>query len=250
MARRSVRLLAAVLCVFTLLAALTGCGGEKAAQLKTGKKLMKDYLSGLGRGAALLDSHVDVLRPDADKLVPSDYVKGTFRAGGAEYEFTVDTVTGEIYTSERLAELTERLTARIASRLGLRPEACVADCLMELWKPAWHEVRSEWPWERAYLGEVLPVSVTDMDAYAAQVLADADTRVLLFLACRDDELYDGRWTAGDLADWDAVEVQLFGFASDEPLPDPETFPTDYIYASDRTRVTLTPEQVDFRAAAQ
>ena len=234
------RLAAALLCAALALAALTGCGN--GAQLRAGQKLMKEYL---GRGAALADSHVDVLRPDVDKLVASDFVKGTFRAGGETYEFAVNTVTGEVYTSERLAELTQCLTTQIAARLGLDPDACVSDCLMELYRPAWQEENSEWPWQRAYLGEVLPVTVTDMDAYAAQCLADENVRVLLYFACRADELYEGRWRTDELEDWEAVEVQLFGFASDEPLPSPETFPRDYHYATDRPRMSLTPAEISW-----
>ena len=148
-----------------LLLALSGCGNS--AQLKEGQKLMKQYLSGLGRGAALLDSHVDVQRPAADTLVASDFVKGSFRANGQTWDFAVDTATGEIYTSERLSEFTDCCVRQIAARLGLDSEY-VADCLMELWRPAWQEEKSEWPRQRAYLGEVLPVGVTDMDAYAAR----------------------------------------------------------------------------------
>lgn len=230
-------------CALILLLALSGCG--HSAQLKEGKKLMKQYLS--GRGASLGDCHVDVLRPAADTLVASDYVKGTFRANGRTWDFAVNTVNGEIYTSERLSEFTDCCVRQIAARLGLDSEY-VADCLMELWRPAWQEEKSEWPRQRAFLGEVLPVGVTDMDAYAAQALEDEDVRILLFLACRDGELREGRWSGETLSDWDAVEVQLFGFSPDEPLPTRETFPKDYHDAADRIRVTLTPDGVRYSPA--
>ncbi len=242
---RAARLVSVWLCAALALSALAGCGAASRAQLTEGQKLMKDYLSGLGRGAALADSHVDVLRPAADKLVASDYVKGSFRAGGETYEFAVNTVTGAVYTSERLAELKERIVAHITARLGLDPGVCVADCLMELWRPAWQEENAEWPWERAYLGEVIPVDVTDMDAYVDEALADQDVRILLYLACRSGELWEGRWSDDELADWDAVEVELFGFADDEPLPSLEIFPSDYHYETDRPRMTLTPTEVRY-----
>lgn len=229
-----------------LLLALSGCGHH--AQLKEGQKLMKQYLSGLGRGAALLDSHVDVLRPAADTLVASDFVKGSFRANGQTWDFAVDTATGEIYTSERLSEFSDCCVRQITARLGLDRSEYVASCLTELWRPAWQEENIEWPWEEAYLGEVLPVGVTDMDAYAAQALEDEDVRILLFLACRDGELREGRWSGDTLSDWDAVEVELFGFSADEPLPTLETFPRDYHYVNDRVRVTVMPGEVRYRPA--
>ncbi len=229
-----------------LLLALSGCG--HSAQLKEGQKLMKQYLSGLGRGAALLDSHVDVLRPAADTLVASDYVKGSFRANGQTWDFAVDTATGEIYTSERLSEFSDCCVRQITARLGLDRSEYVADCLTELWRPAWQEENIEWPWEEAYLGEVVPVGVTDMEAYAARALEDEDVRILLFLACRDGELREERWSGETLSDWDAVEVQLFGFSDAEPLPTLETFPRDYHYVNDRVRVTVMPGEVRYRPA--
>lgn len=239
-------LFSALAAALALLLTLTGCGAASSAQLKAGQKLIKAYLSDLGSGAVLQDSHVDVLRPEADKLVASDFVEGTFRAGGETYEFAVNTVTGEIYTSERLPELTEKLTARLTARLGLPSDACTADCLMELSRPAWQEESAEWPWLRAFLGHVVPVSAVDLDDYAAQTLADEDVRILLYLACPADELWDGRWSSDDLAGWENVEIQLFGFAADEPLPTRETFPSSYLYGSDRPRMTLTPEAVLYR----
>ena len=247
MTRRKPSLFFSALAALALLLTLTGCGAANGAQLKAGQKLMKAYLSDRGSGAALQNCHVDVLRPEADKLVASDFVEGTFRAGGETFEFAVNTVTGEIYTSERLPELTEKLTARLTARLGLPSDACVADCLMELSRPAWQEESTEWPWLRAHLGHVLPVRAGDLDAYAAQILADEDVRILLYLACPADELRDGRWSTGDLAGWENVEIQLFGFAADEALPTLETFPVDYLYCSDHPRVTLTPETVQFRS---
>ena len=223
----------ALLALFLLLA-LAGCGG--GAELKTGQKLIKEYLS--GRGAEITECYVEMLRPDGTKPVASDFVKGSFRVGGADYNFAVNTVTGAVYTSERLAELNERIVARIAAQLGLDARDCLADCLVTLYAPPWQTPNAEWPWARSCLGSVLPVDLADMDACAAQLLADENARILLYLACRADELYEGRWTVADMAGWEAVEVHLFGFAADEPLPAAETFPRDYFDASDRPQMTL------------
>ena len=209
---------------------------------------MKQYLSGLGRGAALLDSRVQILRPAADALAASDFVLGTFRVGSAQYEFAVSTATGEIFTSERLAEFQDCCTRRIAAQLGLQDCEYTAYCLMELYAPAWQEEKSEWPYERAYLGALIPAGVTDMDAYAAQAISDGNVRILLYLACRSSELREGRWSAEALSDWDAVEADLFGFAEDEALPSLDTFPRDYHYATDRPRMTLSSTQIRYSPA--
>ena len=233
-ARRAV----CALLILALLLTLAGCGGAKAAQLRTGRKLMKAYLSGLGGGAALESGYVEVLRPDADKLVATDFVKGLFRAGGETYEYAVNTVTGGIYTSERFAEFAACCAAQALSRLGLDADDCVTVCGMTLYAQPWQTPRSEWPWERSCLGQVLPADTADMDGYVSRALADEDVRVQLFIACRADELREGRWNADTLSDWKSVEVRLFGFAPDEPLPTAETFPKDYFYAADRPCITL------------
>ena len=213
------------LLALSLLLALAGCGGS--AQLNAGQKIIRDYLS--GRNARITESYVELLRPDGTKAVSSDYVKGTFRVDGADYEFAVNTVTGAVYTSERMSELQSCCTAQILSRLGLDADGTVTDCLVELHSQPWQTPNDDWPWARSYLGSVLPVDVgTDMDGFAAQYLADPDARVLLFVACRANELSAGRWTPAVLAGWSKVEIQLFGIPADEPLPSPEGFPGDLL----------------------
>ena len=41
----------------------------------------------------------------------------------------------------------------------------------------------------------------DMDAYAAQAISNENIMVRLYVACRSSELYKGRWTDEDLADF-------------------------------------------------
>ena len=79
---------------FLLSALLTGCGS--GSQLRAGERRIKAYLS--GRGAVITESYVEALRPDGTKAVHSDFVKGKFRIDGEEYQFAVNTVTGEIWT--------------------------------------------------------------------------------------------------------------------------------------------------------
>ena len=120
-----------LICIFLAIClpiSLVSCAEGESAQLRTGQRLMKGYLSDRDENAVLTESHADVLRPAADQLVLSDYVKGTFRDGGASYEITVNVVTGEIYTSERLPEFAESCIRLIEERLGLNPGDCVGNC--------------------------------------------------------------------------------------------------------------------------
>ena len=238
--RAAKRGVCALLALFLLLP-LAGCGSD---ELKTGQKIIKEYLS--GRGGRLTECYVEMLRPDGTKAVASDYVKGTFRVDGEDCEFAVNTVTGAVYTSERMPELQSRCTAQILSRLGLDADGTVTDCLVELHSQPWQTPNDEWPWARSYLGCVLPADFdTDMDGLAARYLADPDARVLLFVACRADELSAGRWTPAVLSGWSKVEIQLFGIPADEPLPSPERFPGDLLSSFTGRYMTLHDDVITY-----
>ena len=236
------RRMVSALLALSLLLALAGCGS--GSELKTGRKLIRDYLP--GRGSEITEIYVEMLRPDGTKPVSSDFVKGKFRLDGAEYDFAVNTVTGEIYTSEHLPEFSASCGAQLLSRLGLDARACLTDCRMTLYTAPWQEPNPEWPWERSCLGSVLPVDVADMDAYAAQAIADENITVRLYVACRSNELYKGRWTDADLAGWNDTQAELFGFAPGEPFPTLETCPGSYHSAADRPRMTLRQGNISYR----
>jgi hypothetical protein len=170
---------------------------------------MRAYLSGRGLGTSLTDIHADVLRPAADKLIASDYVKGTFRDGGTTYDFAANAVTGAVWTSERLPEFEESCLRRVCDLLGLDAGQCAGSCTLWVTVPAWETPRAEWDWETAYLGAVVPVDVSDMDAYAAEVLAsDGDTRMAFYLACVGADLSDARWQDLDLSPLRAADITL------------------------------------------
>ena len=172
-----------ILLALCLAGACAACTEGESAQLRTGRKLMKEYLAERGGRASLTESHADVLRPDADRLVLSDFVKGTFRDGSGEYEFAVNVVTGEIYTSESLPLFQEACVRLIEARLGLEPSNCVGTCTVWTCAPAWETPRSEWPDETAYLGHVLPVGVTDLETAAARAIGDGLIRLSVDIAC-------------------------------------------------------------------
>lgn len=235
-------------CLAVSLAACTGGGSE---QLRTGRRLMNEYLSARGGGAVLTDSHTDVLRPDASHLVASDFVKGSFRAGGETYEIAANVVTGEIYTSERLAEFGVSCVRAIEERLGLDGGDCAGNCsVMELYAPAWREEKPEWPEQEAYLGHVLPVETRDIDAYAARALTDGNIRLIVYIACRNTELWPERWSESAVADWDGAEITLLALPEpDAALPRPEELTVGYRNDFAGDRLIISDGKIDFRPGA-
>ena len=219
----------AALCAGALaLALLSGCGGADDAQRAAGRSRMKEYLAAHG-GGEITDCRVDTLRPDASTLMPSDYVEGTFRAGGETYAFAVNTVTGAVFTSERAEEFRRRCVGAAETALGLPPGSCVGCCAVaERYAPAWQEEKPEWPWATAFLGDVLPVDAQDLDALAAAALTDGSERVIIYIVCRGVPLAPDRWSEADVADWDGAEVSVMALpAPDAPLPAPEELTVDY-----------------------
>ena len=225
---------------------LAACAEGESAQVRAGRKLLNDYLSARGGGAALTELHADVQRPDMSHLVVSDFVKGSFRDGGETYEITANVVTGEIYTSERLPEFAESCIRKLEELLGLNPDDCVGNCcVVDLYAPAWQEEKPEWPQERAYLGQVLPAELKDMDAYAAKAFSDGDIRLIVYLACRDADLGPERWTEAAVADWNGTDVTVMALEPGAPLPSPEELTVSYRNSFSGDRMILCDGKIKF-----
>ena len=232
-----------------LLSALAGCTvSREKAQLKAGQKLMREYLFGLGRDARLIESHVLFLRPDEEDPLMTDYVMGSFTNGGEAYDFAVNTVTGQIWTSENLALFTAKSIRMIETSLGLDPDACSAVLNLTQQVKPWQEDDEAQSSEMVYLGNVLPVNVTDLDAYAEAAVADETIRVLYYIVCQGETLSAGRWTLADTEQWREIEVTLYAIGADEPLPDPLTISRRYIGNYPGERAILRHDDVFYRHA--
>lgn len=243
--RKTIHRIFVLLLVCAALAALLyGCVEGESEQLAEGKRLMQEYLS--GRKARLEECHANVLRPDADKLVLSDYVSGTFREGDESCEFAVNVKTGKIYTSEQLPAFTRSCLRLIEARLELPPAACVGGCTLWMDVPAWQEPREEWPDQTTYLGHVLPVGIEDIDACAAQLLTEDSVCLLVELACPREEIKEGRWTLEDLRGLQNTEIILYGIDGD--LPTQEDL-KDYYSSFSGVRLRLRPENITFSPGA-
>lgn len=225
-----------------LLTLLTGCLSGEGALLNKGKKIITDYLSDR-EGARLEECWADVRRTDVDKRELTDYVKGTFRVGEESYEFAVNAVTGEIYTEEQLPAFRESCVRRIEERLGLAPADCVGVCTLWMNAPAWQEERPDRPGKMTHLGQVLPVGIEDMDAYADRAITNNDIRLLVKLAYPLSLLSADRWSLESTRDWKNTEVDIYGFEGNA-LPTQEELDA---YAADSpiAYVSLTEEKIAF-----
>lgn len=162
---------------------LCGCAAGSGAVKKEGRRLIKEYFASSGRSAVLEEIHPVILRPDADKLIVSDYAAGSFKRGGETFEFAVNTVTGEIYTSERVPLFSKSYVKLIAEKLGLGPGEYAGRCLLWTHAPAWQKENADYPGKTAYLGSVIPVDVTDTDKYAEEVFENPDIRTDVDIVC-------------------------------------------------------------------
>lgn len=233
-----------VLFALSLVSFLSACVDGESAQLQIGRRMMREYLSGRGMRTYLTESHADVLRPDADKLILSDFVKGRFSDCGEDYEFAVNVVTGEIYTSEQIPAFSDSCIRMIEEQLGLDSVDCMGKCAVWTDAPAWVNGNSEWPYKTTYLGKVVPVSITDMDAYAVQSIKDGNIRLDIDLVCRGAPLSTERWSLSDTEDWNNTTVTLYGISGE--LPTKESFTEDYLEDFSGDVLKLSREKILFQ----
>ena len=124
-ARASALLLAALL----LAASLLGCTGkkytddEKEALRDKGKQMMQEWLNRELPGAELLSTEPYVRHnPGVAPYVLTELVSGTYRHGGQEQRYWLDTACGRVYleqTGEIVDRLREACCAYAAEALGL-----------------------------------------------------------------------------------------------------------------------------------
>ncbi len=223
---------------------LTGCVKGAAEQNRTGKQIMKDYLASQSKDAYVSESHTDVMRLDIDKVEKSDYVKGTFVDSGESFEFAVNVVTGQIYTSEQVPEFGACCSRILEEKLGLDPNNCVSDYLVSMYEKAWVEERSEWPGEMTYIGDVLPVDIKDMEEFASQAISDERYHIILDIVCKGEDLREDRWSLSDTEDWGHVSVRLYDIGDyAQALPSKEKVNWDYLQSLPGNKIELSKKEI-------
>ena len=246
--KQKMKRLLCLLLTLSMLLALSGCSiSEQRRQLRKGRRMLKQYVALLGRSAELLECHVDLLRPDASVIVMSDYVKGTFKKNDEEqYDIAVNVTTGQIWTSERQKEMEETCIRQVETRLGLDTTQCAAVCSVAMSVIPWDEPSEEWPWETTYLGSLVPVGLEDMEIYAAQRLADENTRAVFYIACHGETLSYERWSTELMEIWPSTEITVYAFDDDTPLPSEYALSRAYVGNFPGDRIKLTSDTIIYR----
>ena len=131
-------------------------------------------------------------------------------------------------------------------RLGLAPADCVGVCTLWMNAPAWQEERLDRPGKMTHLGQVLPVGIEDMDAYADRVITNNDVRLLVKLAYPLSLLSADRWSLETTRDWKNTEVDIYG-ASGNVLPTREEL-EGYYPDSPMAYLSMTDEEITFHPA--
>ncbi|MCR4892380.1 MAG: hypothetical protein K5989_09400 [Lachnospiraceae bacterium] len=222
---------------------LTACVKGAARQNRTGVQIMNDYLASRGENSYVSESHTDIMRLDIDKVEKSDFVKGTFVDSGNSYEFAVNVVTGQIYTSERVPEFAACCSRILEERLGLDPNNCVSDYLLSMYEKAWVRERNEWPGQMTSIGDVLPVDIKDMENFASQAILDDRYHIILNIVCKGEDIREDRWNLSDTEDWGNVSVRLYDIGDSEKLPGREELKWDYMQGLSGNKVELSKKQI-------
>ena len=204
-----------------MLLPLCGCVEGEGEQVNAGRRMMKDYFAKDGRGASLVSIYADVTRPDIDRLEISDFVKGEYKVGNETYEFWANVETGSIYTSEKLEEFSASVLKIQAAALGFDPADCSCYASITI-EPGFtgESGNSKGQTDTVTLNDVLPVTITDMDAFAASALESGDVSVGSYIVCRSFPTED-TLSQYDLSEWKCGQITFC------LLDDPDTaLPTD------------------------
>ena len=184
----------------------SGCfSSAESRQAKQGKDMMETYLKTRGAKKVSVDTaRTSRERTAPDRIEMTDFVFGTYRIDGQEYEYWVDVGTGEIFTSERLAEFEAVCYDLMLSELGVDPAHSVGLCNAYFL--------------RAPRDSVMPVEIEDPEAYARSFLHGDEFSVVLWAVCGASEAPPNRWTEEDTADWNRDEARVCVTPAGEALP--------------------------------
>ena len=220
----------------------SACVNGERDEVRAGRSIMEEYLSVSHKGARVTEINAHVLRPAADTLALSGFVKGKFESGGEKYDFAVNTVTGDVYTSERLPEFEERVYLLICERLGIDPDECVYSSLCSLHADSYYVDPETGDTHQAYLGEVIPVTA-DVDELARGALSDPLHSVIIRIACPQKYLTAEAISSYSAEGWEGTSVRLFGYEG--AIPDKETFEMTTLSDFDGDTVRIEPGSVKF-----
>ena len=152
---------------------LAGCEQKQYsdAELKEQKNkaaaVVQDWLAGADPGARITSMKELNVRTEVTNhnYYLTDFITGTCSSGGKNYDFAVNTRTGELYTSREFEAFRDALCAYLMSKLSLPAEGFAVS--MHTARPL--SVSGEHPEYGVYpFQNMLPAVIPDMDAYVRE----------------------------------------------------------------------------------
>ena len=166
---------------------LAGCEQKQYtdAELKEQKNkaaaVVQDWLAGADPGARITSMKELNVRTEVTNhnYYLTDFITGTCSSGGKNYDFAVNTRTGELYTSREFEAFRDALCAYLMSKLSLPAEGFAVS--MHTARPL--SVSGEHPEYGVYpFQNMLPAVIPDMDAYVREAAEGEDMSIYLQLA--------------------------------------------------------------------
>ena len=184
-----------------------GCfSTPESRQAKEGKALMEAYLKTRDAKKVSVDSaKTERDRPAPDRIEMTEFVYGKYRIDGQEYEYMVNVKTGEIFTTERMADLEAACYDRMCAELGVDPAKCVGLCNVDFIE--------------APRDTLLPAEIEDAASYARTQLHSDAFVACLWLVCPASEVPPGGWTAEDTAGWHDDVARICVMPAGQALPE-------------------------------
>ncbi len=139
---------------------------EQDKQYDSAIKIFKEYLAKTDPNAKIKEVSSVKYLGENHQLQLTEFVSGEYQSGSKKLKFAVNTKTGDIYTSERADLYAEKTAALVNDMLGLqwtavKPEVHISSRVdMHGKKPPIGGSNDE-----GELQGVLPVTITDMDAF-------------------------------------------------------------------------------------
>ena len=205
--RRFTRRIAVILAIALLALGCAGCvETAESRQAKQGKEQMEAWLKTRGAKNASVDTaYTEREKPAPDRVEMTQFVHGDYRIDGQKYEYWVNVETGEIFTSERIAQFKAACYDLMLEALGVDGAHCVGLCNVDF--------------ARAPRDTVIPAEIDDPEGYARAHLHTDAFSAFLWLVCSASEAPSGRWTAEDTADWNQDVARVCVVPAGEALPE-------------------------------
>ena len=178
------RLLTLCLAALFFCLSFSGCylddftSSEQDKLFDAGTKIFKDYLAKTKPEAKIKTINDVKYLGENRKMQLTEFAEGEYEAGGKKLKYAVDTKTGAVYTSEQAGLFKQKMAALINEMLGLQWTAVKPDVYVSS-RVALHGKEKPADSNIGELRDVLPVNITDMDAFVKDSFKNKDLTLSL-----------------------------------------------------------------------